>query len=154
MTFQRYSISDDRQLFRLEEGRFLEHLLADVLADGDATRAVNVETPAGKMQVLAAVEGGKEGRARQPAGPMGHPAGRPGMGMDDVDAFPFDDPPQRQNVQNTVEKATVVDGDLEDLGPGGLAEAARGDEDLVALPGLFGDEGGGRGFRTRDEVAA
>jgi hypothetical protein len=54
---QWYSVTDDGQLPRLEDRGFLEHLLLDVLAHRDTALSVNIEAAAGKMQVLAAMQG-------------------------------------------------------------------------------------------------
>jgi hypothetical protein len=117
------AVANDHQLFRLKDRGFTQHLLADILANRDDPGAVHVMAPVGKVQVLAAVKGGQIGGFRAAAGPMADPARRPGMGVDDVDFFPPDDFRHGPDVEKAPEKTPVVNGNRDQPGLRGRAEA-------------------------------
>lgn len=147
-SFQINAVANDDDLFGLGKIGMVHHLVADVLADRDAKRAVHIEAPACEMRVLAAMKGGKEGGFCPAAGPIGDPAGSSRVGVHQVDGFLKKDPPQGQNVGEAPSQTAVVDGQVDEFRGRRLAETARGDENPVALLGLFPNQGRRGGFRA------
>ena len=148
------AIAYDHQLVRLKNIRLVQHLALNVLADRRADRAVDVEVTVGKMQMLASMEGGKISGAREAAGPITNPAGRPGMGVNDVDLFPADQADEREDIRDPAPETSFIDRDRSELGRNFVSELPRGDESAVARLNLRTDERGGGSFGPRNKIAA
>ena len=141
-------------MFRLKHPGFFQHLFPDVLANRRAPGPVNIKPLVGKMEVLAPVECGEISRTSPKAGPVAHPAGRPGMGVNNINLFIPDDLDQPADIQEALNKAPVVNGNGINPRLGRVREFSGGDPNPVAPLDLPVDDRRRGGFGSRHKIPA